>query len=309
MPTPPAPVDAQLQAGVGGAILTSPSDSPTASTHPRPRTGRRALRRLFVLLAILYAGWCLTIYFVQDRLVFPRDAAGPPLADRDIPPEAERLWITAGDGSRVEAWFFPAASVSRSPRPTALIFHGNAELIDHCAADVRFYQERGFSVLVPEYRGYGRSTGSPSQSALTADMRAFLSLLLARSDVDATRLVYHGRSLGAAVAVQLAAHRAPAALILESPFSSLTSMAWRMGIPPFVVRSPFDTAAVLPALPCPILLLHSADDEIIPIWHAERLHALAPTSTLIRLHGSHNSGLNAQPAYRESVERVLALLR
>src|SRR5262249_55404708 len=128
---------------------------------------------------------------------------------------------------------------------------------------------------------------------------------VARSDVDKAWIVIHGRSRGTGVASQLAALHQPAALILESPFTSIASFAWRYGVPPVFLRSPYRTDKVLPKLTCPILVLAGRNDEIIPIEHGEKLHRLAPTSTMVELDGSHNSGLSEQSEYWNAVDELL----
>src|SRR5262245_20572994 len=267
---------------------------------PQPRKKRwlRRLARLATLAAVIYAVWLGFLYTLQEKLIFPRDMAGPPMGDTAIPRGVERVWITAEDGSRVEAWYIRAPGASKErPAGAAVFFHGNAELIDHQLGLAERYVERGFSVLLCEFRGYGRSGGRPSQAAIVADAAAFYDGLAARPEVDRTRIVIHGRSLGTGAAAQLAAIRPAGAVILESPFTSLASLAWHYGAPPLLLKHPFRTDRVLPNLKCPILILHSHDDEIIPFSHGQRLHELAPASTFVELNGSHNSALSEQDEY------------
>lgn len=251
-----------------------------------------------------YLCWCLTLSACQSSMIFPRFAAGPALPEGAMPPGVERWWLDAGDGVRVEAWYF--APSGASPAPAAVIFHGNGELIDHVTDYAHWYRVRGFAVLVPEYRGYGRSGGAPSERAIVEDARAFHARLLARPEVDSSRVVFHGRSLGAAVAAQVAAGHAPAAMVLESPFVSINEMASRYIVPGFLVRHPFRTDRVLPKLGRPVLILHSTDDEIVPYSHGKRLHEMTPGSKLVDLSGSHNGALAVQPRYWSSVEALLA---
>jgi pimeloyl-ACP methyl ester carboxylesterase len=251
--------------------------------------------------------WLIGACSLQEKLIYPRQFAGEPTPESLVPREVERVWITGDDGSRVEAWFVPAeGATGESPAPAAIFFHGNAELIDHNLDLVDQYRARGYSVLMPEYRGYGRSGGRPCQRDIVKDADAFRRWLVARSDVDKARIVIHGRSLGTGVASQLAALHEPAALILESPFTSVASFAWRYGVPPVLIKSPYRTDEVLPKLTCPILILAGRSDEIIPIEHGQKLHRLAPTSTMVELDGSHNSGLSSQAQYWEGVDQVLA---
>jgi fermentation-respiration switch protein FrsA (DUF1100 family) len=287
-----------------------PTDAPKATDTKgqpaaRPRLWR-LLRRVSLYVLIIYVVWFIGSCSFQERLIYPRYMAGPPLPEAAVPREVERVWITATDGSRVEAWYIPAADASSAHRaPAAIFFHGNAELIDHNLNLVEQYHARGYSVLMPEFRGYGRSGGSPNQANIVADAAAFYDWLVKRPDVDTSRLIIHGRSLGTGVAAQLAALHEPAALILESPFTSVASFAWHYGVPPIFLRSPFRTDQVLPKLSCPVLILAGRSDEIVPIEHGRKLQKLARNGTIVELDGSHNSGLSEQEAYWRAVDAVL----
>lgn len=274
--------------------------------HDRPERPRRSIAWAVARISVgCYALWCIVLTSCQTSMIFPRELAGAPLPDTGIPRAAERWWITASDGSRVEAWYFPPMDEAQAPVPCAVIFHGNGELIDHITDYAEWYRRRGYAVLLPEYRGYGRSGGTPSQKAITEDMLAFHAKLVSRSDVDRSRFVFHGRSLGAAVAAQLAEREPPAALVLEAPFLSINAMASRYLVPGFLVRHPFRTDQVLPKLDRPVLILHSTEDEIVPYSHGERLNRLTPGSRLVDLSGSHNSALASLPQYWSSVDGFL----
>jgi len=280
---------------------SQPEPVPVRRTH----RVRRAVKRVCLYLLIFYVMWLAALTAFQDKMIFPRDLAGSPLRDALIPAEARRVWIDTDDGARVEAWYFPAADATRLA-PAVIFFHGNAELIDFNLSLVTRYHDRGVSVLLPEFRGYGRSSGSPSQKALVADAASFHDWLVKQPGVDVSRLIFHGRSIGTGVAAQLAALHQPAALILESPFTSITALAARFGAPGFLVRHPFHTDRVLPTLRCKVLILHGHSDEIVPFDHAVKLHTLAPGSVFVEMDGSHNSGLSEQESYWNAVDAVLA---
>jgi fermentation-respiration switch protein FrsA (DUF1100 family) len=271
---------------------------------PKPKpTAARLLRRVLVFSLVTYAVWIAACSALESRLVFPRDMTGPVTSEALIPKQVERVWLTGADGVEVEGWYLPARSSSQGS--AVIFFHGNAELIDHNLAMLEDYQSRGISALVMEYRGYGRTGGSPSQRAIVPDAVLFHDWLAKQPGVDPSRIIIHGRSLGTGVAAQLAAQRPPAALILESPFTSIASFASRMFVPQFLVRNSFHTDRALPKLSCPILILHSRQDEIVPFSHAEKLKQLVPTATLVELDGTHNAGLSSQDAYWEAIDRLL----
>jgi fermentation-respiration switch protein FrsA (DUF1100 family) len=257
---------------------------------------------LLVIVALIYVGWCAFLYFMQDRMMFPRGMAAAATPEEIIPPTITRLWVATKDGTKTEGWLLPFKTSNGERAPAVILTHGNAELIDDCLGDAARWNARGFHVLLCEYRGYGRSGGSPGQKGISADVAAFYDLLAAREDVAPARIYAHGRSLGAAVAVQLAAARPIAGLILESPFKSAASFAVRFGAPPFLVKSPFRTDRVLPTLRTPVLMLHSTEDDIIPVAHSRALKAVRPDATLVEMTGGHNSGLSNRREYWAAID-------
>jgi pimeloyl-ACP methyl ester carboxylesterase len=257
-----------------------------------------------LILLSIYAVWCVVLYLVQDRMMFPRDLLGKPTPEAIIPPTVERVWVEAGDGVRVEGWFLKCEEGGR--RPAVIYWHGNAELIDECIGTANLWRQRGYHVLLCEFRGYGRSGGSPGERGLVEDATRFYDRLGARSDVDNTKIIAHGRSLGAGVAAQLAVREPVAGLVLESAFRSAASFSWRLGAPPVLVKSPFRTDRALSGFARPLIILHSAEDEIIPVSHGRALHALVPGSTYIELRGGHNSGMSGQAEFWEGIDGWLA---
>ena len=224
-------------------LLEATSDARSLSV--RKRVGR-VLLRLGVLLGCVYLVACGTLYTMQDSIIYPRSQIGEAPPDSERPGDVESVWITAKDGSKVQAWFLRGEGRSASsPGPAAVLTHGNGELIDDNLKTARMYQQWGVSVMMPEYRGYGRSGGSPGQAAITDDLRAFHEWLIKRPEVDASRLVYHGESIGTGYACVLADDFPPKALILNSPFMSMTAMAGRYLMPGSLVSSPLRSDQVL----------------------------------------------------------------
>jgi len=283
-------------------------EPPEDATPTPTRASLPLWKRLLRMLAVGYALWCVTLFVLEPRLLYLGDQAGPPLSEQAIASieGLERLWVEQDDGLATECWILRAKS-ERS-RGLVAFLHGNGELIDHALSDAREWNSRGFDVVLPEYRGYGRTAGSPSQGAIVAD--ALKAIDAAETRLRPASVILHGRSLGSGVAAQVAASRLDriAALVLESPFESIASFAWSYGVPPFIVRNPYRTDEVLPRLNAPILLLASRDDEIVPFAHAERLAALAPTATLVELRGTHNSGLAASAEYTRAIDALVASL-
>lgn len=165
------------------------------------------------------------------------------------------------------------------------------------------------SVLLVEYRGYGRSreAGKPSERALVDDGVKFHDALVRLPEVDRSGIILHGHSLGGGVAAQVAARRRPAALVLESTFTSIADFAWGYGVPPFLATSPFRTAEVLPRLQVPIFIGHGRHDRIVSVRHGQRLHALVPASTYVELDCGHEDlpGTAANDPYRDQIREFL----
>lgn len=262
--------------------------------------------RVAVVAGLVYAGWCLVLYAVQDDLVFPRPSPGAgALPNRT---GFEQVWITADDGVRVEGWYCAAPGPGR--RACAVVFHGNGGLIDNLMDYVDFFRRFGMSSLLVEYRGYGRSTPTarPSEAAIVSDSARFIDWLTSRPDIDGGRLVYVGHSLGSGVAAQVAAHRPAAGVILEAPFTSVAAFASGYGAPGFLVKHPFRTDRTLPPLAArglPVMIAASRADEIVPFAHAERLSALMPSATLVEIGGGHNDPAVLAEGYFERVGEFL----
>lgn len=283
----------------------------STATRKRRSWIRRTLPRMLVLAALVYLGWCGVMLFKQTDLVFPRHVANANIGQALRRPDLHQLWIDGPGGARAEAWLFLAGPIKPERierRPCVVIFHGNADLIDHMTGYADFYQSRGVHACLMEYRGYGRSTGTPGESDVVMDAVALIDMLAARPEIDPKRIVLHGRSLGAAVAAQAAAQRTPAALVLESPFVSITHFARRFGVPGFLVRHPFRTDRVLPGIAAagvPIVIMHSREDEIIPFADARRLGDLVPSARLVELTGGHNDMTLNQSAYEEAIDDLI----
>lgn len=281
--------------------------TPTATPGPARRWTVR-LRRYAIILACLYVFWCTLLSFAQTSMLFPRSLPNS-LGFVKQPPEGFESWtITTAEGDSVEAWFLPGEGRDAGhPGPAVIYFHGNAELIDHSQDTAHWYAARGISVLLPEYRGYGRSGGAPSQSAIAHDVAAFYDQLASRPEVDRARIIAHGRSLGGGVAAQLTRDRTTTALVLNCTFTSVTAMSSRYLVPPFIVRHPFRTDEVVRSYPHPILIAHGTRDTIIPFSHGQRLADLAPGSTFIQTNCSHNDFPGDDPAkYEDALTTFLS---
>jgi hypothetical protein len=238
---------------------------------------------------LAFQRWFLFPRHVRTAAAFPSIGGGVRLA-REI------------DGGEVEALFVPGR---RSPAPLLVFAHGNAELIDDWPSTLEPYRAMGFALLLPEYRGYGRSAGEPSERAIGADFDWFLDRALARDDVDPARVVHHGRSLGGGVVCGLATRRAPRAMVMSSTFASVADLFAAYFVPRFLVLDPFDNERALAGLDVPVLIAHGRRDGLVPYAHAERLARAARRPTLVSYDADHN---DCPPDEEEFFERVRAFL-
>lgn len=254
------------------------------------------MRTLLVFLAfaaVLYVGLALMLYLLQERMVFLPHLPGRAL---DATPQAigldyEDFFIDTADGERLHGWWVPAADA----RGALLFFHGNAGNISHRLDSIAIFNRLGLDVLIVDYRGYGQSTGNPSEAGTYRDARAAWDWLLARS-VAPERIVVFGRSLGGAVGAWLAAQAdvRPAGLIVESCFTSGADMARRLypWLPArWITRLKYPVRDYVAAAESPLMVIHSRDDEIIPFDMGRALYDAAPAPrAFFELRGDHNAG-------------------
>ena len=242
-----------------------------------------AIGGALVAIGLLAAYWAL-LFFAQRSILFPapRLAGAPPR-----PTDAEQIWLNTSFG-RVEAWYLPAIRSASGAAPLVVFSHGNAELIDYWPEEFDEPRRWGVGVMLVEYPGYGRSDGAPSQPSITEGMLAAYDWAKQHADVDASRIIPYGRSLGGGAASILALARPVPALILESSFSSVAAFAAGFGAPAFLVRDKFDSVAALRSFKGPTLILHGDRDDIVPPHHARALAAAASEATLKFMPCGHN---------------------
>jgi fermentation-respiration switch protein FrsA (DUF1100 family) len=184
------------------------------------------------------------------------------------------------DGMTLHGWFAHALSeqhVDGEPR-TLLFFHGNAGNITHRITNIAYLVQLGINVFIFDYRGYGKSEGVPNEQGLYADAVAAYEYLLSRNDVHKEKIVFFGRSLGGAVAVDLATRRSCEKLILESTFTSVKDMTKTMfGSLPvhYLVKTKFDSLSKIGTIHVPLLSIHGDRDTIVPFGLGKRLFAAA----------------------------------
>ena len=251
----------------------------------------RLLTTILVSIAVGYGALAAILYVFQPRFVyFPEMGRKDSITPATLRLPFEEVRIATADGERLSGWFVPAPGA----RATVLFFHGNAGSIAHRVDWLPMFRQLRLSALLFDYRGYGASTGAPTEAGTYADADAAWRYLTETRKIPAARIVLFGESLGGAVAAHLAARTQPAALVLHSAFTSAPDLA--SDIYPFLParllsRFRYATLEAVQATRCPLLVAHSPQDEIVPVAHGRRLfQAAAGPKQFLELAGSHNNG-------------------
>jgi fermentation-respiration switch protein FrsA (DUF1100 family) len=236
----------------------------------RTRLVARGLRAVAIVAVLLLV---LPVLFEKQLVYHP--SRGHDVSARELGLAHETVALTAEDGVKLDAVFLPA----KDPRVTILLAHGNAGNLSHRLDRTIFLQsELGASVLLFDYRGYGRSEGAPDEDGTYRDARAAYRWLVEERGVRPDRLVLFGESLGSAVALDLALAHPCRALVLESPFTSVPDMAAVVlpFLPRAFVRTQYDNLGKIARLRVPLLVLHGERDEVVPFAQGRRLFEAAP---------------------------------
>ena len=221
-------------------------------------------------LALLALAWRF-----QERIAFPGPRA--PVPDpKTLRLEGERLTVSLPDGTPLVGWYLPPARGS-GPGPALLWFYGNGESIGSIWPVLREFRPPEAALLVLDYPGYGASGGRTTEAGLYQTAAAAYAAVADRPEVDPSRIVIYGRSLGTAAAIWLAARRPVAGLVLESPFTNAREMARQhYGLfPRFVLRLQLDNLAAIAGVRAPVLVLHGTADRLVPFTMGERVAAAA----------------------------------
>ena len=267
------------------------------------RLGASVLRIALAVLVLLQVYG----YAIQDRMIFYPQPLGDDVRRAVLRTSAdvEEIELKTADGTRLHGWFVRNDN-GASPAPVLIYFGGNAEEVSGLALEAR--ELRGVSLALFNYRSYGKSGGNPSEIALFGDALAIYDLIAARPAVDRERIVAMGRSLGSGVATYLATQRQLAAVVLVTPYDSMTAVA-RTKLPfvlvDLLLRHPFDSASRARSIDAPLLALIAEADTVIPPRHSHRLASLwrGPV-TSITLNAEHND-IDVHSKYWSSVREFL----
>lgn len=230
-----------------------------------------------VVLAVMLMA---ALYFLQRSMLFPMPTEMLPLS---LPDNVEKISLEQG-----HALLIKADNPQNKKRPMIIYAHGNAEVAHWSIETFSHFSEKGMHALLLEYPGYAGSSGSPNYEAIEQAALAAFDQIAAREDVDETKIIVYGRSIGGGPACLLAAQRNVAALVLESTFSSLADLVAEKGYPSFLLRDRFDNAAIVSELAKPLFIYHGTRDTLIPFEHAQRLMKVARNAVLNTADCGHN---------------------
>lgn len=256
------------------------------------------------LLGLVYLGVCLFYWWFQERFIFVRF----PLPERYVfrfPQPFEEWRMERPDGARLHALFFTVDE----PAGAVLYLHGNTGSLRRWGKRAPRFTNQRHAVLMPDYRGYGKSTGALSEAALHADVLAWYDRLAARFGEG--RVLVYGRSLGTGMAVPVAAARSPRALVLESPFANFLDVARHyLAILPYrwLLKYRFRSDTAIRKVRCPVYIFHGMRDPLVPYSSALRLYAAIPTDVpreLITFPKGYHSDLAGYPRFRRKLRAIL----
>ena len=256
---------------------------------------------------VLYIAYCGLLYFFQDRIMFA------PTGELAVKPEdtaldIENEFIATENGEKINGWYMPAVENAEFSDKYVLFFHGNGGNMSHRVSTMALLGDVGINVLMIDYRGYGLSEGKVTESNLYEDARAAYQWLLKTKSAPADKIFLFGRSLGGAIAVDLATKVDCAGVIVESSFTSAADMGRaRFPLVPVsaLLRFRFDTIEKIDKVASPLLITHSPDDDLVPYKMGRRLYGRAKsTKEFLDLRGGHN-----ELFYLETPEYISALRR
>ncbi|MFT5396273.1 MAG: fermentation-respiration switch protein FrsA (DUF1100 family) [Gammaproteobacteria bacterium] len=254
---------------------------------------QRVLKSIIFIIVSTWVLLAILIYFFQPKLIFfPHSGieATPEL----ISLQYEDITLTTTDSEVLNAWWIPHPEA----RGTLLFLHGNAGNISHRLDSIDIFHQLGLSVLIIDYRGYGNSTGEPSEQGTYLDAETAWNYLINEKNVESDHIIIFGRSLGGAVATWLAEKNPPAGLIVESSFTSVADMGkhYYPYLPTsLLARIKYSSIDRIANIKSPTLFIHSKHDEVIPYKYGKQLftEALKETTTtksFLDTTGGHNNG-------------------
>lgn len=247
------------------------------------------LRRLLAVVLCTYIGVTMLVGALQAKLIyFPSRTLE--FTPSDVGLKFEDVTLVTQDGVKISAWFVPR----QDARATVLFFHGNAGNNGHRVPEIKVLHSLGLAVLMVDYRGYGKSEGSPSESGTYLDAIAAWEHLTQARGLPPQRIVIMGESIGGAVAIDLAHRQTPGALIVQSSFTRLSDIAalhYPLLPVRWMLRHRYDSIDKVGTVTCPKLFFHSTDDSLVPIGNGRALfNSATDPKRFVETPGDHNGG-------------------
>ncbi|OGV54275.1 MAG: hypothetical protein A2X45_06730 [Lentisphaerae bacterium GWF2_50_93] len=260
---------------------------------------------IITIVCGVYFGILLLMFLFQSKMIyFPtREIVCTPA---DLKLEFEDLALTTSDGVKINAWYVPA----KTPRGTVIFCHGNGGNLCYSLDVVENFSRMNYNVMMFDYRGYGKSEGSTSEKGTYADAQACYDWLVKEKKIPEKEIVVMGRSLGGAIASNLAKDNSPRLLILESAFTSTADIAAN-AYPIFPVRLlcrfGYRNIENVKLIKCPLLVIHSPDDEIVPYSHGRKIFDAAnDPKEFLQIRGFHNEGFEeSKDVYVEGLKKFM----
>jgi len=261
-----------------------------------------------VVLFIAYWCWGVILYYMQPKFLY-RPVKEICYAPGELDMDFEDVVFESEDGVELSGWYIPADD----SQFTVLFCHGNGGNMTHRLDSINIFHNLGLSCFIFDYRGYGNSAGKPSEEGTYLDVRAAYEWLIGKKKIQAESIVFFGRSLGGSVAAQLATEVEARGLVLESSFTSYVDIGKRFY--PYMpvrwfARFGYRTIDYIRDVHCPVLLVHSRNDEIVPFELGLALYEAAnEPKELVEILGSHNDGfLVSAEVYKEAWTKWLEFL-
>lgn len=263
---------------------------------------RTILLNTTLTLAGLYLLLCTAIYFAQEKMLFFPEIL-PANHPFEFPNRPKELWLTMQNGTQIDALYFTVPT----PKGAVLYLHGNGGSLKSWGRVAESINDAGYDVLLPDYPGYGKSDGSIT-SEKQLHQTASLAYTYLKTKYAEANITIIGRSLGSGLATRLAKENQPRALVLISPYTSITKQALRRFpfLPPFLVKYALPTEKWIGEVRCPITLIHGTNDDVIPYSCSQELLPLIHSSgKFVTIDGAGHNNLQESPEYKDAMVEVL----
>jgi len=269
----------------------------------------KRLMNWLIIIAVLYISMSLFLCWRESSMIYY------PVREMGLTPATLELNfidvnLTASDGVKINGWFIPSLATNA---PTILFFHGNAGNIADRGDKLAIFRHLHANVFIIDYRGYGRSEGTPNEAGTYRDAQAAYDYLTKTLNLEPRTILLYGESLGAAIAVELATKNSVAGVVIEEPFTSVGDVGHKMFsfLPVrWLVRNKYDNLSKISQINAPLLIFHSRQDDLFPYEFSERLFAAArDPKRLIELRGNHNDAFAVSiDTYRDGLKTFLTSL-